>query len=140
MRRLILLLAVGTFGNGCQNSSPTPMPGDWMKHGRIEVVVQCLHRRVAEYYRLDISSVILDERWSPRRTSVVATMQERNSNRALAQYRIDQLPDSIRMEGSVKDWPTDVLQSSAEAKAFMDRQNAVTGPCLDEGGFYNHDD
>jgi hypothetical protein len=110
-----------------------------MKHGRIELVVQCLHRRVAEYYKLDISSVTLDQRWSPRRTSVIATMQERNSNRAFAQYRIDQLPDSIRMEGSVN-WPNDLVQSSAEAKAFMDRQHAVTGPCLDEGGFYNHGD
>jgi hypothetical protein len=44
-------------------------------------------------------------------------------------YRIEQLPNSIKVEGGIID-PTVVIQSSADARAAWDRRGKIVDPCL----------
>lgn len=61
-------------------------------------------------------------------------MTVQDAKRILAAYRVEQLADSVRVDGGIKD-PTIVIKTSADAKAAADRSGRIVSPCLDEGGF-----
>lgn len=126
-----LASAFATFLPGCQDSSPPP-PAAGMANGRLDVVVRCLYRKTVEYWGVAPSTATMFATWNQQRTRADMTVQA--SERTLAKYRVEQLLDSVRVEGGIVD-PSVVIQSSADADAASNRSRQIVSPCLDEGGF-----
>ena len=124
LRYRYLFLTVAAFAQACETSHPTASVAGEPK-GKIEVVANCVYRDVGALFGSD-PSIRKTISWNTKHSA--ADIVVRNPAEILATYRVEQLPDSVKIS-------SEVARATPDVKTAAARESRMTHACLEEGGY-----